>query len=152
MLESIKSDFIRFGGMELMGKIIIGLSIFILGIKIIKDIYNMEISSNYKARKKDIIKDIINRIISYIIYFIHTIIVVLGIFNIKLLNINLVWLSIILVIYIGLRIWSKLYARDKKDIVEIYKDRKLVDSVKVKDGKVEISNLPCGKYIIKEYL
>ncbi len=147
-MENIANDFIKFGGMELMGKIIIGLSIFILGINIIKDIYNMEILSNYKARKKDII----NRIISYIIYFIHTIIVVLGIFNIKLLNINLVWLSIILVIYIGLRIWSKLYARDKKDIVEIYKDRKLVDSVKVKDGKVEISNLPCGKYIIKEYL
>ena len=145
MLESIKSDFIRFVGMELMGKIIIGLSIFILGIKIIKDIYNMEILSNYKVRKKDII----NRIISYIIYFIHTIIVILGIFNIKLLNINLVWLFIILVIYIALWIWSKLYARDKKDIVEFYKDGKLVESVKVKDGNIEISNLPYGEYIIK---
>ncbi|MCR1952929.1 hypothetical protein NSA50_18155 [Clostridium sp. DSM 100503] len=147
-MENIANDFIKFGGMELMGKIIIGLSIFILGINIIKDIYNMEILSNYKARKKDII----NRIISYIIYFIHTIIVVLGIFNIKLLNINLVWLSIILAIYIGLRVWCKLYSRYKKNRVEIYKDGKLVESIKVKDGNIEISNLPCGKYIIKEYL
>lgn len=52
MLESIKSDYIILGGMEVMGKIIIGLSIFILGTKIIKDIYNMETLSNYKFRKR----------------------------------------------------------------------------------------------------
>ncbi len=94
MLESIKSDFIRFGGMELMGKIIIGLSIFILGIKIIKDIYNMETFSNYKFRKTEII----NRVINYIIFFIDTVIIILGIFNIKLLNINIFWVVTIVII------------------------------------------------------
>ena len=70
MLESIKSDCIIFGGMEVMGEIIIGLSIFILGTKIIKDIYNMETLSNYKFRKREII----DRVINYIIFLIDTVI------------------------------------------------------------------------------
>ena len=125
MLENIKSDFINFGGMELMGKAIIILSFFILGIKIIKDINkNIEILTNYKSRKREII----HRIIYYAIFFINTIVIILGIFNIKLLNLNLFWVFVIGIIYVVLRIVNKIYLNDKKDIVEIYKDGKLIGS------------------------
>ena len=125
MLENIKSDFINFGGIELIGKVIIILSFFILGIKIIKDINkNIENLSNYKSRKREII----NRIIYYAIFFINTIVIILGIFNIKLLNLNLFWVFVIAIIYVVLRIVYKIYLNDKKDIVEIYKDGKLIGS------------------------
>lgn len=148
MLESIKNDFIRFGGMELMGKIIIGLSIFILGIKIIKDIYDMETLSNYKFRKREII----NKVINYIIFLIDTVIIILGIFNIKLLNINIFWIFTIAIMYLALRIWYKVSLNDKKEILEIYKDGKLIECVKRKDGVANLKKpLPIGEYIIKEY-
>ena len=125
MLENIKSDFINFGGIELMGKVIIILSFFILGIRIIKDINkNIEILSNYKLRKREII----HRIIYYAIFFINTIVIILGIFNIKLLNLNLFWGFVIAIIYVVLRKVYKIYLNDKKDIVEIYKDGKLIGS------------------------
>ena len=125
MLENIKSDFINFGGIELIGKVIIILSFFILGIKIIKDINkNIENLSNYKSRKREII----NRIIYYAIFFINTIVIILGIVNIKLLNLNLFWVFVIAIIYVVLRIVYKIYLNDKKDIVEIYKDGKLIGS------------------------
>ncbi|CAM2078029.1 MAG: hypothetical protein NSGCLCUN01_02217 [uncultured Clostridium sp.] len=125
MLEDIRSDFINFGGMELMGKVIIILSFFILGIKIIKDINkNIENLSNYKFKKREII----NKIIYYAIFFINTIVIILGIFNIKLLNLNLFWVFVIAIIYVVLRIVYKIYLNDKKDIVEIYKDGKLIGS------------------------
>lgn len=125
MLEDIGSDFINFGGMELMGKVIIILSFFILAIKIIKDINrNIEILSNYKSRKREII----NRIIYYTIFFINTIVIILGIFNIKLLNLNLFGVFVIGIIYVVLRIVNKIYLNDKKDIVEIYKGGKLIGS------------------------
>lgn len=111
--------------MELMGKIIIVLSVFILGIKVIKDINgNIEILSKYKWRKRKIV----NRIIYYTIFFINTIVITLGIFNIKLLNINLFWVFVIAIIYVVLRIVYKIYLNDKKDIVEIYKDGKFIGS------------------------
>ncbi|WP_133015771.1 hypothetical protein [Clostridium cuniculi] len=125
MLENIKSDFINFGGIELMGKVIIILSFFILGIRIIKDINkNIEILTNYKSRKREII----HRIIYYAIFFINTIVIILGIFNIKLLNLNLFWVFVIGIIYLVLRKVYKIYLNDKKDIVEIYKDGKLIGS------------------------
>ena len=149
MLENIKSDFINFGGMELMGKAIIILSFFILGIKIIKDINkNIEILTNYKSRKREII----HRIIYYAIFFINTIVIILGIFNIKLLNLSLLWVFVIAIIYVALRIWNKLYLNYKKGTVEIYKDGKLIESTKVKDGFIKLKNpLELGEYIIKEY-
>lgn len=148
MLESIKSDFIRFGGMELMGKTIIGLSIFILGIKIIKDIYNMETFSNYKFRKTEII----NKVIESVIFFIDTVIIILGIFNVKLLNMNIFWIFTIAIIYLVLRICSKVFLNDKKEIIEIYKDGKLIECVPIKDEIAELKKpLPSGEYIIKEY-
>jgi len=149
VLESTKSDFIRFGGMEVMGKIIISLSVFILVIKIIKDMnYNIEILSNSKFRKKEII----SRVVYYLIYFINTVVVTLGVFNIKLLNINIVWIFIILAIYIWLRIWYRIFLKDKKDIIEIYKDGKLIDCAKIKDEVVDLKKpLPVGDYIIKEH-
>lgn len=149
MLENIKSDFINFGGMELMGKVIITLSFFILEIKIIKDINkNIEILTNYKSRKREII----HRIIYYAIFFINTIVIILGIFNIKLLNLNLFWVFVIAIIYVALRIWNKLYLNYKKGTVEIYKDGKLIESTKVKDGFIKLKNpLELGEYIIKEY-
>ena len=114
-----------------MGKVIIILSFFILGIKIIKDINkNIENLSNYKSRKREII----NRIIYYAIFFINTIVIILGIFNIKLLNLNLFWVFVIAIIYVALRIVYKIYLNDKKDIVEIYKDGKLIGSWKVSSG------------------
>ncbi|CAM2078643.1 MAG: hypothetical protein NSGCLCUN01_02844 [uncultured Clostridium sp.] len=125
MLEDIRSDFINFGGMELMGKAIIILSFFILAIKIIKDINkNIENLSNYKFKKREII----NKIIYYAIFFINTIVIILGIFNIKLLNLNLFWVFVIAIIYVVLRIVYKIYLNDKKDIVEIYKDDKVIGS------------------------
>ncbi len=131
-----------------MGKIIIGLSIFILGIKIIKDIYNMETFSNYKFRKTEII----NRVINYIIFFIDTVIIILGIFNIKLLNINIFWVVTIVIMYLALRIWYKVFLNDKKEILEIYKDGKLIECVPIKDGIADLKKaLPSGEYIIKEY-
>lgn len=147
MIESIRSDFIRFGGMELMGKIIIGLAIFILGIKIIKDIYNMETLSNYKFRKREII----NKVINYIIFLIDIVIIILGIFNIKLLNINIFLIFTIAIIYLVLRIWYKVSLNDKKEIIEIYKDGKLMEMAEVKEGVAKLKKpLPIGEYIIKE--
>ncbi len=147
MLESIKNDFIRFGGMELMGKVIIVLAFFILGIKIIKDIYNMETLSAYKFRKTEII----NKVIEYAIFLIDTVIVILGIFNLKLLNINIFWIFTIAIIYIALRIWSKVSLNDKKEILEIYKDGKMIECVPIKDGFADLKKpLPIGEYIIKE--
>ena len=149
MLENIKSDFINFGGMELMGKVIIILSFFILGIKIIKDINkNIENLSNYKFRKGEII----NKIIYYAIFFINTIVIILGIFNIKLLNLNLFWVFVIVIIYVALRIWNIVYNYCKKRTVEIYKGGKLIESTKVKDGFIKLKKpLELGEYIIKEY-
>lgn len=149
MLEDIRSDFINFGGMELMGKVIIILSFFILGIKIIKDINkNIEILSNYKFKKREII----NRIIYYVIFFINTIVIILGIFNIKLLNLNLFWIFLIAIIYLLLRIWFKVSLKYKKEILEIYKDGKLIECVPIKDGIADLKkHLPIGEYIIKEY-
>lgn len=149
MLEDIRSDFINFGGMELMGKVIIVLSFFILGIKIIKDINkNIEILSNYKFKKREII----NKIIYYTIFFINTIVIILGIFNIKLLNLNLFWIFLIAIIYLLLRIWFKVSLKYKKEILEIYKDGKLIECVPIKDGIADLKKpLPIGEYIIKEY-
>lgn len=149
MLEDIRSDFINFGGMELMGKVIIILSFFILGIKIIKDINkNIEILSNYKFKKREII----NKIIYYTIFFINTIVIILGIFNIKLLNLNLFWIFLIAIIYLLLRIWFKVSLKYKKEILEIYKDGKLIECVPIKDGIADLKKpLPIGEYIIKEY-
>ena len=149
MLEDIRSDFINFGGMELIGKVIIILSFFILGIKIIKDINkNIEILSNYKFKKREII----NRIIYYTIFFINTIVIILGIFNIKLLNLNLFWIFLIAIIYLLLRIWFKVSLKYKKEILEIYKDGKLIECVPIKDGIADLKKpLPIGEYIIKEY-
>ena len=149
MLENIKSDFINFGGIELIGKVIIILSFFILGIKIIKDINkNIEILSNYKFKKREII----NKIIYYTIFFINTIVIILGIFNIKLLNLNLFWIFLIAIIYLLLRIWFKVSLKYKKEILEIYKDGKLIECVPIKDGIADLKKpLPIGEYIIKEY-
>lgn len=149
MLEDIRSDFINFGGMELMGKVIIILSFFILGIKIIKDINkNIEILSNYKFKKREII----NRIIYYVIFLINTIVIILGIFNIKLLNLNLFWIFLIAIIYLLLRRWFKVSLKYKKEILEIYKDGKLIECVPIKDGIADLKKpLPIGEYIIKEY-
>ena len=149
MLEDIRSDFINFGGMELIGKVIIILSFFILGIKIIKDINkNIEILSNYKFKKREII----NRIIYYVIFLINTIVIILGIFNIKLLNLNLFWIFLIAIIYLLLRIWFKVSLKYKKEILEIYKDGKLIECVPIKDGIADLKKpLPIGEYIIKEY-
>ena len=134
--------------MELMGKLIIGLSIFILGIKIIKDIYNMETFSNYKFRKTEII----NKVIESVIFFIDTVIIILGIFNVKLLNMNIFWIFTIAIIYLVLRICSKVSLNDKKEIIEIYKDGKLIECVPIKDGIADLKKaLPSGEYIIKEY-
>ncbi|MDU3546444.1 MAG: hypothetical protein E7F83_03370 [Clostridium sp.] len=149
MLESIKSDFIRFAGMEIMGKIILGLSFFILGIKIIKDMnYNIEILSNSKFRKKEII----SRVVYYLIYFINTVVITLGVYNIKVLNINIFWIFTIALIYLVLRIWSKVSLNDKKEILGIYKDGELIECVPIKDGFADLKKtLPIGEYIIKEY-
>lgn len=149
MLEDIRSDFINFGGMELIGKVIIILSFFILGIKIIKDINkNIEILSNYKFKKREII----NRIIYYVIFLINTIVIILGIFNIKLLNLNLFWIFLIAIIYLLLRRWFKVSLKYKKEILEIYKDGKLIECVPIKDGIADLKKpLPIGEYIIKEY-
>lgn len=149
MLEDIKGNFINFGGMELMGKVIIIFSFFILGIKIIKDINNnIENLSNYKLRKIEII----NKIIYYAIFLINTIVIILGIFNIKLLNLNLFWVFVIVIIYVALRIWNIVYNYCKKGTVEIYKGGKLIESTKVKDGFIKLKKpLELGEYIIKEY-
>ncbi len=131
-----------------MGKVIIGLALFILGIKIIKDIYNLETLSAYKFRKREII----NRVINYIIFLIDTVIIILGIFNIKLLNMNIFWIFTIAIIYLVLRICSKVSLNDKKEIIEIYKDGKLIECVPIKDEIADLKKpLPSGEYIIKEY-
>lgn len=147
MIESNRSDFIRFGGSELMGKVIIVLAIIILGVKIIKDIYNLEVLRSYKFRKREIV----NKIIYYLIFFVDTIIITLGIFNIKLLNINIFWIFAIAIIYLAIRIWYKVSLNDKKEILEIYKDGKLIECVLIEEGIVKLDKpLPIGNYIIKE--
>lgn len=59
---------------------------------------------------------------------------------------------VIAIIYVALRIVYKIYLNDKKDIVEIYKDGQLIESVVVKDGVANLQKpLELGEYIIKKY-
>lgn len=149
VIENIVNNFMKFGRIELIGKIIIVLSIMILIGKLVKDINsNYEVFKDYKYRKREIA----NRIIYYLLFFIHTTIIILGVLNIKLLNINLFGLITVLIIYLALRICHKLFLKDKKDILEIYKDGNFIESVKVRDGVDYLkSSLTLGVYVFKVY-